>query len=1213
LGFSLLSENSPNIAQTMTAIVIPNLPDYQACWSPLAQVQLWSVVAVVSLFVWFVRHRSELEWWSQVADAFSRWRLKATSVHALEEGLLSKEKAKGNDLLPVSGVFEISALRTLCQEQGLEHGIQTACLGLVLIVQSRCQYVSTTASLLLHGPSTGSDVAEKQVDVEIDVGTTFVALLKIVEDALGFAADGATEKSEVSLAWDMEPTTPLQWSTKLEGPDHMKLTAPSQDALDAFKKLFAACMSSPEQDAFSVDLLTEAVHTKLSTWGDSTQDITQVEGIGAVKAGIFNWNPLPQLLADCAFSHDAEAVVGDGFRITQGQVRERFAAVAHAVRHHVDTESRDRPVAIFMGRGEMIIPAFLGAWEAGYHVVPMDVHWPADRMRSVFDAAKPLMVLVDATTKSKWLDVEVGDVPCVQVDASLWSTTDAVFSGNAPPNASNCLAKITQDDPAVLLFTSGSTGQPKGIVLSHRYLTYLLAVNMNNKQVTNRSRWLNYFSPTWMPFLDSFSALAKGGTIVMHPEGGDHIVKPFELAASVSKHRATHFASVPAMFEILCEEGLPQSLTHCGSGGAPINQELLCKGLQALPAGARFTFGYSGTEFSLVTCHAISSDADISNWVNDKGFLHTGFNNGGQRLAILDKGLNMVLPGHVGEICVGGPGLATGYLHLPEKTAETFLANCATMGGMRTARSGDLGSWDHKGNLIVCGRRDGMVKVRGARIEIGEVEAIVGKHPDIRDCVVVVRDDRLVAYVVPAVPVDVREHCKRSLAAYMVPHSFEGLDELPKLPNGKINKRGLPDPAEGGAEVVMELDSLGQMRKFTRLSASEDRILDNVRAILLAVVIQSHNTPMSANSQAMCVGHPNDPVPIGGDWTTVQYVVLMLLRSGGWSSLSFLSGFDDTRGITPFSLNYREFTFIAGWLVFQFNWTLWYLVVFFWMRGAFCVAHRLGCERLHMLIASQTWILLPAFVNFYVGYQTMPADPLNPQEHAACPSGTFCPFQLPYIQNIAHFGFGWQWWAGESFLLKGLVFVPCYWLGFYFGRPIFAYLVRLCEDPSRVRRTAVTAAVLAVYMVLNQFKPTLDGLLNDHSENFWNGDVFVWQQVVYNVGGFLMSLVMSLQFVVIVAAAFPLHLQYLAKVCFAALLLSPFTPCALSLPMQVMQLRQILPAMISPSIEMVWILGIPLLYILVAGAVLSTLMQRLVLAGKYLLQNGTTWVTRHLK
>merc|ERR1719409_2217012 len=263
--------------------------------------------------------------------------------------------------------------------------------------------------------------------------------------------------------------------------------------------------------------------------------------------------------------------------------------------------------------------------------------------------------------------------------------------------------------------------------------------------------------------------------------------------------------------------------------------------------------GYSGTEIGDVTAVQLLSRADVDRWVNAKGFMGAGRPHAGQRLAILDEAFQPVGQGGIGEITVAGPVLASGYLDLPEKTAETFLPSCAAFGGDRACRSGDLAMWTEAGKLKMVGRRDAMVKVRGARIELGEVETAVLSHPAVKTAVVTVYEDQLVAYVVPAVPADLREHCKKRLVAYMVPHLFEGIEELPKLANGKVNKKALPKPADRteGAETVMELDSLGQMRKFTRKAASEDRVLDNVRAILIGVVIQSHAIPLMPVGAAM--------------------------------------------------------------------------------------------------------------------------------------------------------------------------------------------------------------------------------------------------------------------------------------------------------------------------------------------------------------------------
>merc|ERR1719277_1444717 len=170
--------------------------------------------------------------------------------------------------------------------------------------------------------------------------------------------------------------------------------------------------------------------------------------------------------------------------------------------------------------------------------------------------------------------------------------------------------------------------------------------------------------------------------------------------------------------------------------------------------------------------------------------------------------------------------------------------------------------------MEIVGRLGSMVKVRGARVELGEVEAVVSSHPAVKATVVTVYEDKLVAYVVPAVPGDLRDHCKGRLVAYMVPHVFEEIEELPRLPNGKVNKKGLPKPQErsDGAEVVMELDSLGQMRKFTRRAASEDRVLDNVRAILIGLVIMGHAMPLPKGPNGGFEMRDNSFHPLGADY-----------------------------------------------------------------------------------------------------------------------------------------------------------------------------------------------------------------------------------------------------------------------------------------------------------------------------------------------------------
>uniref|UniRef100_A0A7S0FM77 AMP-binding enzyme C-terminal domain-containing protein n=1 Tax=Pyrodinium bahamense TaxID=73915 RepID=A0A7S0FM77_9DINO len=561
-----------------------------------------------------------------------------------------------------------------------------------------------------------------------------------------------------------------------------------------------------------------------------------------------------------------------------------------------------------------------------------------------------------------------------------------------------------------------------------------------------------------------------------------------------------------------------------------------------------------------------------------------------QHCAVLDPGMRVAGIGAVGEICVAGPGLASGYLNMPEKTAETFLA-CEALGGARTIRTADLGLWTQAGNLEVVGRRDAMVKVRGARVELGEVEAAVHAHPDVRECVVVVRDDRLVAYVTPSVPGDLRSHCKEKLVAYMVPHVFEGLEELPRLANGKVNRKALPVPtlSTDGAETVMELDSLGKMRRITRLSASEDRILDNVRAILIAVVIQSHATPLSPGTGAAMLDVAGRPVP--GEWGPLAYGALLLSRSGGWPSLAFLAGFDETRGSDAYALSYRELVFFGIWVLSDFNWSMWFLPAFVYMRIAFVAAHRAGLERAHIAVTSLVWLALPCFVDLYVGWR-----PFSEGTEAVCPAECLCPFQaIPWAEDFAYYTLGW-WNAGpsNSFVARGLFFIPCYWLGFYQGRRVMPLLTRITDDPSWLRRAAVALSMMGLYWLTFSVGQFVQDGFSDRCRSFWHEGSFVLAQVARNVAFYAEVLWASVLYVIFVAAAVPVHLKHLAKVCFLALIAATYTPCLLNLAEMSLQIRRSVPMTVAPVAELVWAFLVPFLYELVAGTVLAALLQLIV-------------------
>jgi len=228
---------------------------------------------------------------------------------------------------------------------------------------------------------------------------------------------------------------------------------------------------------------------------------------------------------------------------------------------------------------------------------------------------------------------------------------------------------------------------------------------------------------------------------------------------------------------------------------------------------------------------------------------------------------------------------------------------------------------------------------------------------------------------------------------------------------------------------------------------------------------------------------------------------------------------------------------------------------------------------------------MPAFVDMYSGWKPEDFSDGNP---AHC----FAPFQeYPWAQTVLYHTVGW--WnsgVGNSFLGKGLLFIPCYWLGFFIGPKVFPFLSKLADEPNWLRRIAVASIVLAIYLAMSSVGVAMNASYNDQCSGFWKDGYFVWQQTLKNLAYWCTNLGMSLLYVIFIAAAVPVHLKYLAKVCFSALLFSPFTHNLLDFSTQALELRRNLPASISPALELMWILSIPFVYELLVGAMFAAIL-----------------------
>ncbi|MFI0879812.1 amino acid adenylation domain-containing protein [Streptomyces parvus] len=535
---------------------------------------------------------------------------------------------------------------------------------------------------------------------------------------------------------------------------------------------------APERHTSHLDLLDpDERRAVLTEWNDTAADVP--------------YGTLPALFeAQVKRTPDDPALLFDGGRVSYRELNERANRLARTL--VARGAGPEDVVAVALPRSPEWVVAVLAVLKAGAVYLPVDPEYPADRIRLLLDDSAPTALLTRAELADR---LPVGDTPTLLLDADAGSAPAG--SGGAEPGED--AADLTDADrlrplftahPAYLIHTSGSTGRPKGVVVAHSGLSSLVAGQTERFGVSPGDRILQFASPSFDAAVSELCmALLSGAAAVLAP--ADRLAAGPALGALLAAHRVTHVTLPPAVLGSLPPDALPAGTTLVVAGES-CPPELVAR----WSVGRRMINAYGPTESTVCT--------SMSDPLSGAEAPPIGRPITNTRVYVLDARLRPVPPGTAGELYVSGAGLARGYRGQEAATAGRFVACPFGRPGERMYRTGDLGRWRADGQLEFLGRADDQVKVRGFRIEPGEIESVTATHEGVDRAVVVVREDRpgvrrLVAYYVPAAGASPAEeelgaHLAERLPHYMVPAVLVALDTFPLTPNGKLDRAALPAP-----------------------------------------------------------------------------------------------------------------------------------------------------------------------------------------------------------------------------------------------------------------------------------------------------------------------------------------------------------------------------------------------------------------------------------
>ena len=572
-------------------------------------------------------------------------------------------------------------------------------------------------------------------------------------------------------------------------------TATIERMSEQFEQLLESIVTKPEMPVARLPMFSWKEQQLLAAWNDTKRDYPDAQGLHRLFEAQVERTPF------------ATALVAGSESLSYKELNEQANRLAHRlIELGVGADHR---VGIFLERSSAVVIAQLAVLKAGGGFVPLDPEYPMERLAFTLKDAGLTALLTTRKLAQAFSD-EASDLALVFVDEVSHETE--IESAKNPQ--SNPQVEVDGHGLAYLIYTSGSTGQPKGVAVEHAS-----AINFMHwaSEVFGLKAQRGVLFSTSICFdihlIEVFVTLSNGGCIIL----ADNALQLPQLAAA---NEVNLINTVPsAMAELVRMRAVPDSVRVVILGGEASNQELVEQILATTQIKELYNL-YGPTETTIYSTYTPLTSG---------GRVTIGGPITNTQIYVLDEQWQPVPVGVIGDLYIGGSGLARGYWKRPELTADKFIPDAfGGEEGQRLYKTGDKARYLASGELEFLGRADHQVKIRGYRIELEDIESVLRRHEQVREAILVAREQSLVAYVVASEDVKVaglRSWVSEHLPKYMMPAVFVLMKELPLTPNGKVNRKALPDP---------DFNSIGE-KSSTAPRTQVEEILLSIWAEVLGV------------------------------------------------------------------------------------------------------------------------------------------------------------------------------------------------------------------------------------------------------------------------------------------------------------------------------------------------------------------------------------------